>query len=120
MSHTIKEIRFSTNWNNKLYSNIFATLRFGECKYEEGEQVNILLRKEGAYISTGFGIIQGVYKDVCFKHLYWYLPIDTGYSFNESLNLFKNFNHNLPIEDDTPINVIVISRLKQINLTKNI
>ena len=120
MSHTIKEIRFSTNWNNKLYCNNFATLRFGECKYNEGEQCSILLRKNGAYINTGFGIIQAVYKDVAFKHLYWYLPIDTGYSFNESKKLFTQFNHNIPIDDETPVNVIVISRLNPLTLNRDI
>ena len=120
MSTKIQEIRFSTNWNNKLYSNFFATLRFGECKYQEGDTVSLLLRKSGAYVNTGLATVEAVYKDVAIKHLYWYLPIDTGYTLNESIRLFKQFNHNMDITDDTAINVIVLRRLKPIVLSKTI
>lgn len=115
---TNKEIKFSSNWNNKLYCNIFATLRFGECMHKEGDTVSILLRKESVYVSTGEAIIINIFKDVPFHHLRWFLPIDTGYSLLESEKLFKQFNCNKEITDDTPVNVIVLQRLTKIILSK--
>jgi len=113
-----KEIKFSSNWNNKLYCNIFGTIRFGECFHKEGDQVSILLRKDGAFVNTGEGLIIHLYKDVPFQHLRWYLPIDTGYSLMESEKLYKQFNCNKEITDDTPANVIVIQRLDKIILSR--
>jgi hypothetical protein len=118
MNSKIQEIRFSTNWNNKLYCNIFSTLRFGLCSFKIGDEVNILLRKSGAYVSTGNAKVINVYKDVNFRALDWYLPLDTGYSFEESWKLFTQFNSNIQIDDNTTINVIILQRINSIILNK--
>ena len=91
MERPIKELRFSVNWNNKLYCNIFATLRFDLNGLIEDDTVNILLRKKGAYISTGMATIIRIFENVEFSMIKWYLPIDTGYSLEESLKLFSNY-----------------------------
>jgi hypothetical protein len=118
MSQIVKDIHFSSNWNNKLYCNFISTIRFGVNKISEGDTVNILLRKKGVYINTGKAKCYKVFNDIKFNDIYWYICIDTGYSYEESFKLFTQINHNVQIDENTVCNLLIFHRHEPIILNK--
>ena len=81
----IKEIEFSTNWNNKLYNKSFTTFRLASRHYQIGALYNIVLCE---------GVL-GVAKCLAIKEMKlaqvneFIARLDTGYSREQFIELVK-------------------------------
>ena len=86
-SHTID---FSYNWNNKLNSMYFTTLRlYNPVKYAVGKRHHVRLKTKDGWITCyGYAVIQDVRK-VLGSELNDFISLDTGYSLEETKNILS-------------------------------
>lgn len=79
--------RFTTNWNNKLNCKVFTTIRAHNPHLRPGIQTEVILKGKPLFTSEILKIITtpiGKIPD-------WVLMNDTGYSYGESLEVFRKF-----------------------------
>jgi len=85
----MKDISFTTNWNNKLNCMAFTTIRISSQTYQVGESYNVKLK----------GRIQGIYKIVSKKTILlntvndWMGLLDTGYNATETARIIKKIHN---------------------------
>lgn len=89
-------LKFQYNWNNKLFNNVFTTIRFDKYDMQPGMQVDIYCVVKGIpKLFTTCVIVsieQFEYSDI--KH-FW--KVDTGYSNDADIEkLFFGFSKNNP------------------------
>lgn len=80
-------LNFSYNWNNKLNSNYFTTIR-RSCKIDVGEDCAIFLRDKFQFHATC--VQKRVLRLIEIPD--YILMLDTGYSIKESLQIFDKLN----------------------------
>ena len=99
----MNQLKFSTNWNNKLHCNVFSTIRLNSSKYNVGEQFEVLLQhKEGSiligktkYKSLGTAtVLQHSTVQVC-KLPNGLCLLDTGYNANETKSIILKMYQNI-------------------------
>ncbi len=80
----MEQIRFSTNWNNKLECLHYSTMRIGSFKYHVGKDYDIVLQKEHLHIAQ--------IKEIRIRMLWEFDDIDfyldTGYNKEDSIKMF--------------------------------
>jgi len=87
----MEQIKFSTNWNNKLDSLYYTTIRLGSFKYHIGRDYDIVLHNKHLHIAQ--------IKHIAIK-LLWEITdtefmLDTGYDKIESINMFMKMYPNV-------------------------
>ena len=91
----MEDIKFSTNWNNKLNCKAFTTIRLANPrKYFEGGLYNIYLKEKQIGIAAIMQIIP--FKLVQLSDSISYL--DTGYNKTETTRIFKQMYPNYDFE----------------------
>ena len=102
MSETSNIIKFSTNWNNKLESKNFTTLRMS-LKYTN--KPHVLIEFKGKYKVAK---IIDVRKISIWKLNEWNCRLDTGYSLKETLDILGKMYNFDPIRQDRTIYIYLI------------
>lgn len=79
--------RFKNNWNKKLDCKFFTTIRHHNPKVTEGTETQVILNEKPIFnseitkiITTEFGKIPP-----------YFISLDTGYSYDDSLEIFRRF-----------------------------
>lgn len=107
------EIKFSTNWNNKLLCNYFTTLRLSD-RFKVGEKYLILLKKK--QIGTGEIIAKKYLK---LNQINDYIAgLDTGYNAQKCKEILKTMYKNKLIDWETQTLVLYLIRLERQNKIK--
>lgn len=110
----LKSTKFSYNWNNKLWCNVFTTIRKNSDYYNIGDTHDIMLyKKAGAAkmrpIPQPMGRAEIIEKYVFTldKIPTWLCLLDTGYSKGETIKLLCRMHH-VPDDQITTFQVCVI------------
>lgn len=87
----MEQIKFSTNWNNKLDCLYYTTIRLGNFKYQLGRDYDIVLKEKHLHIAQ--------IKQIRIRSL-WEIDehefmLDTGYEKIESLNIIMGMYKNI-------------------------
>ena len=93
----LKEVKFSTNWNHKVYCQSFTSIRLKTDYWRKGEYYNIMLK------NNFVGIAQLVAISV-FRLSEITLPmalLDTGYNKEETIDIIKKMYSTKNINWDT-------------------
>jgi hypothetical protein len=79
-----KSLDFSFNWNNKLYTDYFTTLRLSG-RFEVGDKVEVFLNK------TCLGVVEIIDKRATFldKISDWMAMLDTGYNAEQTRGILQ-------------------------------
>jgi hypothetical protein len=92
----VKNLRFSYNWNNKLYGQYWTTLRlWNEGKYQHGFVFDIYLKDE--YL--GVAELKGVRKTKCANLNEFVCGLDTGYNVPQTIKIIERMYKNKPNPD---------------------
>lgn len=84
----MKELKFSYNWNKKLDSTFFTTLRLSG-RFNIADEVNILLTEKKETKNKGLAICRGK-KRLFLEQINEYIAgLDTGYNAAECKNIIK-------------------------------
>jgi hypothetical protein len=101
----LEEIKFSTNWNNKLSNKSFSTIRiFNSNKYIVGYSYKILL-KENYLFDAKIEFEKGFYLNQLSEPM---ARLDTGYSRNETIEILKKMYKN---KIDLRFHYIILNKL---------
>lgn len=82
-----KTVRFSDNWNNKLYGKYFTTIRNKNYPIDKNTLCDIELKGKGIKLARVIGCDIVRFGDLSEATIL----IDTGYDYSNALRLFKNF-----------------------------
>lgn len=102
------ELKFSTNWNNKLSCTAFTTIRLKNEKYRKDELFDIILKTE----KMGTARIMAVYSLLPEKLNEQVCLCDTGYSKAETIEIIRKMYKNIDFSI-TEIMVIVLKYEKK-------
>lgn len=96
----IQELKFSYNWNNKLNCKYFTTIRRFQEKYQAGKIFHVILKTRERWV-TDFGRAVAVdVRMVRGSDLNEYIcGLDTGYSVEETKNIFKRMYKKDSVDD---------------------
>ena len=107
------EIKFSTNWNNKLDCNYFTTLRLSD-RFKVGGKYPVLLKKK--QIGTGEIMAKKYLK---LNQINDYIAgLDTGYNAQNCKEILKTMYKNKLIDWKTQTLVLYLIRLERQNKMK--
>lgn len=105
-SEVSQKINFSTNWNKKLYTDIFTTIRLSKNKYRIGRHYKVFLK------NTYFGIVQikevKIFRATKLPNIT--AQLDTGYSKDETLGIIKRMYRLSEREMETKELVLVVCK----------
>lgn len=97
--HTLK---FSYNWNKKLFCNCFTSFRiFNDKKYQIGHQYNILLKVKNVYKKIFEAELINIIVFKLDEIPEYFARIDTGYSKQEFISLVEKMYINSAIDVHT-------------------
>jgi hypothetical protein len=105
----MEQLKFTTNWNKKLYNNFFTTLRTDlPTRFPKGKEFQILLReKEGVYQNLGIAEVVD-HKSVKLNSLNdWILGLDTGYIGDEGKAIFRSM-YKVPPHEDLRLSFVLL------------
>jgi len=109
----MEEIKFSTNWNNKLDCNYFTTLRLSD-RFKIGGKYPVLLKKK----QIGTGEIMAK-KYLYLKQINDYIAyLDTGYNATKCKEILRTMYKNKLIDWNNQQIVLYLIRLERQNNLK--
>lgn len=86
-----KTIKFTENWNNKLYGKYFTTIRQADFDVDVGTLVDVELKGKGIKLARVIGCDVVRFGDLSEVTI----MIDTGLKYSDALVLFKRFGLNV-------------------------
>lgn len=102
----MEDLKFSTNWNNKLDCKAFTTLRLPNQKYAIGKEFNITLNG----VSKGTGVIHSI-KLIAYQDINEYIArIDTGYSAKECKDILRKMYPNVDFTVQKLAFILIVKR----------
>ena len=116
----MEAIKFTTNWNKKLETDNFTTIRLrNPYKYKLGEVYEIQQKVEGKFVSRGKGKIIQLHqlKLDQFKEIPCYL--DTGYSLAETKAIIKKMYPKIRAWQQQDLYYMLIQKVKEKELPKS-
>ena len=109
----MESIKFTTNWNKKLETDNFTTIRLkNPYKYKLGEVYEIQQKVKGKFLSRGKGRIIQLFtlKLDQFKEIPCYL--DTGYSLAETKEIIKKMYPKIKAWQQQDLYYMLIQKVK--------
>ena len=109
----MESIKFTTNWNKKLETDNFTTIRLrNPYKYKLGEVYEIQQKVKGQFVSIGKGRIIQLHqlKLDQFKEIPCYL--DTGYSLAETKEIIKKMYPKIRAWQQQDLYYMLIQKVK--------
>ena len=98
---TAKVLRFSTNWNNKLYCKMFSTIRLDNGYYKPGEMFLVYLKNDFLYRT----IIRESRSFLLHELPSISAALDTGYSLDDTKNIIRKM---YPDKDWTKQKLVIL------------
>lgn len=87
-------VKFSSNWNNKLDSTFFTTLRLDKSQFEVGKKYDISLFKDGEYKPLKRAECIAI-KRITFDKINDYIAgMDTGYGVDDAKRMLRRMYKN--------------------------
>jgi hypothetical protein len=95
MIDKINKINFSKNWNNKLFADLFTTIRKHNEYYKEGQDYMIFLEGKPYYSAC----LQNKFTASLTAIPKTIIMIDTGYTYDKALEIFRRMHKKKTIQD---------------------
>jgi hypothetical protein len=105
---SIPELKFSCNWNGKLFCSTFSTIRNRSIFYKEAEIYNVMFKEKCLGTAQIIRIVPITGKQITQTMAL----LDTGYTLGETLGILAKMNH-ITIQqiDDHEFFYIILKRL---------
>jgi hypothetical protein len=110
-------LKFSSNWNKKLYCTCFTSFRlYNRNKYRIGEEYTILLKIKGNYKKVFDAQLINIISMQLDEIPEYFCRLDTGYSKHDFIKIVENMYKNMRIDVHTEKFMFLL--FKKINSSK--
>jgi len=95
MSDKINKIHFSKNWNNKLFSDLFTTIRKHNDYFKEGQDYMIFLDGKPVFSACLYNKFTATLSTIPST----IIMTDTGYTLDKSIEIFRRMHKKEDTQD---------------------